>query len=254
MWTAKTHYFQGLWLCICVLCFWCCLFLRSGFGPGGSQRLSYNISFPGKILSGKSRRRTCARNNPTPFLLTGKTESLTVLSTKPLLDLMLYPDATHCVCSLLGEKTDIRWRDILLPWSLGAFSIICCSGEGKDILCLLFFFSIYFFCIVFVIIELVTHLVLVKWLFHLQKSVLLFSSRQSKVCFMVIFVLFFCIVHMLLILYGWINVSTSIPIPVWGLWPKLSQTRLSGSGWAFTKKSKFVCFPPNTLQLAVVLL
>lgn len=125
-------YFQGL--CICVLCFWCCLFLRSGFGPGGSQRLSYNISFPGKILSGKSRRRTCARNNPTPFLLTGKTESITVLSTKPLVDLILYLDATHCVCSLSGEKTDIGWRDILLPWSLGAFSIICCSGKGKNIL------------------------------------------------------------------------------------------------------------------------
>lgn len=32
----------------------------------------------------------------------------------------------------LGEKTDSRWRDILLPWSLCSFSIICCSSKGKN--------------------------------------------------------------------------------------------------------------------------
>lgn len=253
MWTANTHYFQGLWLCICVLCFWCCLFLRSGFGPGGSQRLSHNISFPGKILSGKSRRRTCARNNPTPFLLTGKSEHITVLSTKRFVNLILYLDATHCICSLLGEKTDIRWRDILLPWSLGAFSIICCSGKGKNILCLLFFFYIYIYCFFL-------HCLCNNWTCNLPCQLTVQSTSKSQYCCSAAgrakcalwWSLFYSSV--LLILYGWINVSTSIPIPVWGLWPKLSQTRLSGSGWAFTKKSKFECFPLNTLPLVVVLL
>lgn len=118
IWTDVTHYF---WLFIFLiltlyLCgglgFWCCLFVNSGLGTGGSQRLSHNISLPGKILSRKSRRRACTRNNPAPFLLTGKPKGIMVLPTKHLetqsaLSIRSHPqNPTHCVHSY-----SFRWKN-----------------------------------------------------------------------------------------------------------------------------------------------